>query len=208
MPLIVPRIDDRDYPRILSDTLARIPVEALEPFTDVILEMSEDELVRKYHLSPQEAETLGPALLAYLQSAQAFNLDDVLVTNTNLRDGLLQEMAAYADSAVCRRKQLLHYFGEYLSKDCGYCDNCINPKEQFEGKEYVELALQAALQTGQRFGINHLVAVIRGSENQYVSSYDHDKLAVHGKGKDHDEQFWSSVLRQTLLFEFLDRKLF
>ena len=137
---------------------------------------------------------------------EKFNKDKPVTERENAKM-LLQEMISYSESSVCRKRQLLHYFGEYLSEDCGYCDNCLKPKEQYEGQQYVETALQAALQTGERFGINHLVAVIRGSENQYVMSYDHNQLAVYGKGKEQDEQFWSSVVRQTLLFELLEKDI-
>jgi ATP-dependent DNA helicase RecQ len=137
---------------------------------------------------------------------EKFNKDKPVTERENAKM-LLQEMISYSESSVCRKRQLLHYFGEFLSEDCGYCDNCLKPKEQYEGQQYVETALQAALQTGERFGINHLVAVIRGSENQYVMSYDHNQLAVYGKGKEQDEQFWSSVVRQTLLFELLEKDI-
>ncbi|MFP4089387.1 MAG: DNA helicase RecQ [Cyclobacteriaceae bacterium] len=137
---------------------------------------------------------------------EKFNKDKPVTERDNSRM-LLQEMIAYSESSVCRKKQLLHYFGEYLEEECGYCDNCMNPKEKFEGESFVQTAIQAAHQTGERFGINHLVAVIRGSENQYVSSYDHDKLAVYGKGREQDDIFWNSVVRQTLLFEFLEKDI-
>jgi ATP-dependent DNA helicase RecQ len=137
---------------------------------------------------------------------EKFNKDKPVTERENAKM-LLQETIAYSESSVCRKRQLLHYFGEFMSENCGRCDNCLKPKEQYEGQQYVELALQAAHQTGERFGINHLVAVVRGSENQYVMSYDHDKLSVYGKGKEHDDHFWSSVVRQSLLFEFLEKDI-
>lgn len=152
----------------------------------------------------------GKCLMFYsyndILKLEKFNKDKPVTERENAKM-LLQETIAYSESSVCRKRQLLHYFGEYLSENCGSCDNCLKPKEQYEGQQYVEIALQAALQTGERFGINHLVSVIRGSENQYVISYDHNKLSVYGKGKEHDEQFWSSVLRQTLLFELLEKDI-
>ncbi|GAB3828039.1 DNA helicase RecQ [Pontibacter rugosus] len=133
---------------------------------------------------------------------EKFNKDKPVTERDNSKL-LLQEMAAYADSAVCRRKQLLHYFGETYEKDCGFCDNCLHPKERFEAEQEVQLALKAVQQTGQRFSIEHITAVLTGLRNQYVTSYDHDKLEVFAAGKEHDAQFWSSVLRQVLLSEFL-----
>ncbi|WP_299825365.1 DNA helicase RecQ [uncultured Pontibacter sp.] len=137
---------------------------------------------------------------------EKFNKDKPVTERDNSKL-LLQEMASYADSAVCRRKQLLHYFGEAYEKDCGFCDNCLHPKERFEAKEEAQLALMAVQQTGERFSIEHITAVLTGLRNQYVTSYDHDKLDVFAKGKDHDVQFWSSVIRQVLLSEYLEKDI-
>ena len=132
---------------------------------------------------------------------------DKAVTERENAKVLLQEMISYAESSVCRKRQLLHYFGEFLTTNCGHCDNCLKPKESFEGEEFVTTSLQAALQTGERFGIAHLVNVIRGSENQYVKSYGHDELDVFGRGDEKEEAFWNSVVRQTLLNEFLEKDI-
>ena len=132
---------------------------------------------------------------------------DKPVTERENAKVLLQEMISYAESSVCRKRQLLHYFGEYLSNECGRCDNCLKPKEKFEGESYISIALQAASQTGERFGITHLVHVIRGSENQYVKSYHHDALEIFGEGKEKDDAFWNSIVRQTLLYEFLEKDI-
>ncbi|MCC9168482.1 DNA helicase RecQ [Pontibacter harenae] len=137
---------------------------------------------------------------------EKFNKDKPVTERDNSKL-LLQEMAAYADSAVCRRKQLLHYFGETYEKDCGFCDNCLHPKERFEAMEEAQLALKAVQQTGERFGVDHITAVLTGLRNQYTTSYDHDKLEVFGAGKGNDAQFWSSVLRQILLSEFLEKDI-
>ncbi|MBC5773948.1 DNA helicase RecQ [Pontibacter sp. KCTC 32443] len=137
---------------------------------------------------------------------EKFNKDKPVTERDNSKL-LLQEMAAYADSAVCRRKQLLHYFGEAYEKDCGFCDNCLHPKERYQAQEEVKLALQAVQQTGERFGIDHITAVLTGLRNQYTTSYDHDKLEVFGAGKEQDVQFWSSVLRQVLLSEYLEKDI-
>ena len=132
---------------------------------------------------------------------------DKPVTERDNSKLLLQEMASYADSAVCRRKQLLHYFGEAYEKDCGFCDNCVHPKEKFEAQDEVVLALKTVVQTEQRFGIDHISAVLTGMKNQYVESYGHNQLEVFGKGKDHDIQYWNSVVRQVLLSEYLEKDI-
>src|SRR6476620_395677 len=132
---------------------------------------------------------------------------DKPVTERDNSKLLLQEMASYADSAVCRRKQLLHYFGEAYEKDCGFCDNCVHPKEKFEGQDSVLLALKAVVQTEQRFGIEHIATVLTGLSNQYVESYGHNHLEVYGKGKDKDIQYWTSVVLQVLLSEYLEKDI-
>lgn len=152
----------------------------------------------------------GDCLMFYSYSdiikLEKFNKDKPVTERDNSKV-LLEEMASYAESAVCRRKQLLHYFGEEFNEHCGQCDNCTKPKEQFEGKEDVQLALQTVALTGERFGIGHLVAVIRGSENQYVKSYSHDQLDIYGEGADSSEEHWRSVMRQTLLFGLLEKDI-
>ncbi|NDK57731.1 DNA helicase RecQ [Pontibacter fetidus] len=137
---------------------------------------------------------------------EKFNKDKPVTERDNSKL-LLQEMAAYADSAVCRRKQLLHYFGEAYEKDCGFCDNCLHPKERFQAQNEVVNALKAVEQTGERFTIEHITAVLTGLRNQHVSSYEHDSLEVFGIGKEQDVQFWSSVLRQVLLSEYLEKDI-
>lgn len=141
---------------------------------------------------------------------EKFNKDKTVTERENAKV-LLDEMTYYAESAICRRKQLLHYFGEvYDDSECkltGMCDNCRFPREEFEGQEYVEKAIKVVKQTEQRFGLSHLVGVIRGSQNQYVKSYGHDKLEVFGTGKEQDEHFWKSVMRQTLLNEFIAKDI-
>jgi ATP-dependent DNA helicase RecQ len=141
-----------------------------------------------------------------IQKLEKFNKDKPVTERDNSKL-LLQEMSAYADSAVCRRKQLLHYFGEVYSKDCGFCDNCLHPKEKFEGEQEVLLVLKTVVQTEQRFGMEHLVAVLTGLANQYVTSYGHDQLEVFGQGKEQDARFWNSVVRQTMLFGYLEKDI-
>jgi ATP-dependent DNA helicase RecQ len=117
-------------------------------------------------------------------------------------------MEYYAESPVCRRRQLLHYFGEeFMEENCGMCDNCVHPRERFDGMEYVKLVLQSVKQTNQRFTLSHLVNVIRGIEDEYVKSYGHFDLDVYGKGSNEDQDFWKSVIRQTLIFQLLEKDI-
>lgn len=142
---------------------------------------------------------------------EKFNKDKPVTERENAKV-LLDEMSSYSESAVCRRKQLLHYFGEeYDDTVCrasGLCDNCKYERENFDGKDYIKVAIKAVELTEERFGMTHLVNVIRGSQNQYIKSYGHDQLdEVYGVGKDDDELFWKSVVRQTLLNEFIKKDI-
>lgn len=153
----------------------------------------------------------GHCLMFYshndLSKLEKFNKDKPVQERENSRI-LLQEMEYYAESPVCRRRQLLHYFGEEFKEDnCGMCDNCVHPRERFDGTDYVMLVIQAAKQTNERFGLNHLVNVIRGIEDEYVKSYGHFDLEVYGKGGDDDADFWKSVIRQTLIFQYLEKDI-
>ena len=153
----------------------------------------------------------GHCLMFYshndLSKLEKFNKDKPVQERENSRI-LLQEMEYYAESPVCRRRQLLHYFGEEFKEDnCGMCDNCVHPRERFDGTDYVMVVLQSVKQTNERFGLNHLVNVIRGIEDEYVKSYGHFDLSVYGKGGDEDSDFWKSVIRQTLIFQFLEKDI-
>ena len=132
---------------------------------------------------------------------------DKPVTERDNAKLLLQEMSSYAESSVCRRRQLLHYFGESYDVDCGFCDNCKIPREKYEAETYLFQVLQAAQQTEERFGLNHLVDVIRGSENQYVLSYNHNQLPAYGTGAGESQELWKSVVRQSLLYEYLEKDI-
>jgi ATP-dependent DNA helicase RecQ len=153
----------------------------------------------------------GHCLMFYshndLNKLEKFNKDKSVQERENARV-LLQEMEFYAESPVCRRRQLLHYFGEeYKQDNCGMCDNCVHPRERFEGSEYVKVAIEAVKQTGERFGLQHLVNVIVGLEDDYVKSYGHFDLSIYGKGGDNDTDFWKSIIRQALIYQFLEKDI-
>jgi ATP-dependent DNA helicase RecQ len=153
----------------------------------------------------------GNCLMFYshndLNKLEKFNKDKPVQERENARI-LLQEMEYYAESPVCRRRQLLHYFGEeYKQENCGMCDNCVHPRERFDGTEAVQLVLKATKLTNERFGLNHLVHVIRGVEDEYVKSYGHFDLEVYGEGKAEDADYWKSVIRQTLIYQYLEKDI-
>ncbi len=141
-----------------------------------------------------------------IHKLEKFNKDKPVTERDNARY-LLQEMMYYATSSVCRRRQLLSYFGEYVDKDCGACDNCQQPRETFKVQEDVSIALETVQQTEQRFSINHLVDVITGTTNEYVVSYGHNQLNVFGKGNDKEPAYWESLIRQILIYDYIRRDI-
>jgi ATP-dependent DNA helicase RecQ len=114
---------------------------------------------------------------------------------------LINETVAYSESAVCRRKMLLNYFGEpYTQDNCGgKCDNCKNPKELIEAKQEALIALKAIKALEERFPITYMIPVIIGKLNPQIKMYRHEEKPVFGTGKDKDEHFWNSLIRQMLL---------
>ena len=121
---------------------------------------------------------------------------------------LLLETVSYAESSMCRRKSLLHYFGEeYANDNCGSCDNCCNPKPQVKATEEMELALETLKEIGDKFKIDHLVAVLTGKVTAMIKSYGHNKLESFGAGQDKDARFWNAVIRQALINGFIDKNI-
>ena len=142
-----------------------------------------------------------------IQKLDKFNKDKPVQERDNSRL-LLQEMTSYAESAVCRRKQLLHYFGEsYNSDNCNNCDNCLHPTATYDGEDYVKTVIETVLAAEERFGMLHYVDIITGKRSDYVTSYKHDQLKVFGLGNKKSEDFWRSVVRQSLLHEFLAKDI-
>ena len=121
---------------------------------------------------------------------------------------LLLETVSYAESSMCRRKLLLHYFGEeYKEGNCGTCDNCCNPKPKVEAKEYLQLALETLLAIGDKFKIDHLVSVLIGKVTAMIKSYGHNNLELFGAGQDKDARFWNAVVRQGLIMGLIDKNI-
>ena len=126
------------------------------------------------------------------------------VAEQEIAKQLLLETVAYAESSVCRRKQLLHYFGEiYKEENCQNCDNCLHPKKRFEGKQYVSIVLETVLAVKQQFKQKHIINIILGKSTAHIKSYKHNKLRVFGSGSEKDEKFWNAVVRQTLIERLL-----
>ena len=121
---------------------------------------------------------------------------------------LLLETVSYAESSVCRRKLLLHYFGEeYLQENCEACDNCLHPKSQFEGNEAVVNVLETILAVKEKFKADHISNILSGKITAAIKSYKHHKIEFFGIGEDKDEKFWNMVIRQALIAKFLTKDI-
>ena len=121
---------------------------------------------------------------------------------------LLLETVSYAESSVCRRKLLLHYFGEeYLEENCEACDNCLHPKAQFEGNEAVVSVLETILAVKEKFKADHIANILSGKVTSAIKSYKHHKIEFFGIGEDKDEKFWNMVIRQALIAKFLTKDI-
>ena len=142
-----------------------------------------------------------------IQKLEKFNKNK-LVAEQEIAGQLLMETVAYAESSVCRRKQLLHYFGEIYHEDnCGSCDNCLHPKTKFEGQESVELVLDAIIATKQQFKAKHIIGVLTGKLSANNKQFKHNQLEVFGKGSEHDEKYWNAVIRQMLIERLLAKDI-
>ena len=119
---------------------------------------------------------------------------------------LLHETTAYAESSVCRRKLLLHYFGEnYDVGNCGNCDNCLSPKKQVEAKDLLEAVIETILALKENFKTDYVIDILMGKETADVLSHKHDELECFGCGDDEDVKRWNAVIRQALIAGYLDK---
>lgn len=119
---------------------------------------------------------------------------------------LLQETAAYAESSVCRRKMLLHYFGEEYGKDnCGNCDNCLHPKTKIEAKDALTVVLQAIAAIKEDFRTDYVIDFVEGKDTNDIVAHKHDRLEEFGSGEDMDEKLWNPVIRQALIAGYMKK---
>lgn len=135
---------------------------------------------------------------------------DKTLSEREMGGQLISESVAYAESAVCRRKLLLHYFGEtYKEENCGHCDNCLNPKEKIDVKDSVKIVLDAIRELDERFIISHVVDVVMGKTTPQIKTFGHDKLPSFGAGKvmEMNENFWQSLIRQMMLEGFIRKDI-
>ncbi|MDR2894739.1 MAG: DNA helicase RecQ [Alistipes sp.] len=121
---------------------------------------------------------------------------------------LLLETVSYAESSVCRRKTLLHYFGEtYPLDDCGACDNCLSPRPKVDATDDMALALETLVAIGDKFKIDYLEGVLTGKVTTIVKSYRHHKIEQFGAGTGKSERYWGAVIRQGLILGLVDKNI-
>ena len=121
---------------------------------------------------------------------------------------LLLETVSYAESSMCRRKTLLHYFGEeYPEENCGCCDNCLHPKPKIDAQASLRMALEALRDLGDKFKADYLASVLVCKNTALIKSYGHNKSEWFGAGADHDIRYWGAVIRQALIMGLIDKNI-
>ncbi|MCQ2059074.1 MAG: DNA helicase RecQ [Bacteroidaceae bacterium] len=140
-----------------------------------------------------------------IQKLEKF-LDGKPLAEQDIGKQLLQETSAYCESSVCRRKLLLHYFGETYEEDnCGNCDNCLAPHKRVEAQELLELVLETVLAVKEGFKSEYIVDILLGKETQLIQDHMHDELEQYGAGADEEEKTWVAVIRQALIGGYLEK---
>jgi ATP-dependent DNA helicase RecQ len=136
-------------------------------------------------------------------------MKDKPVAEREIGTQILKEVIDYAESAVCRRKQLLHYFGENFNEaGCNnMCDNCSAPKQYFDAELQLHKALSLIKEIGEKFDDNHIISILMGEESAQIKNYEHDLLDYYGSGKDDGKNLWDSLMRQALLNNFLSKDI-
>lgn len=129
------------------------------------------------------------------------------VAEQEIGNQLLLETQAYAESSVCRRKLLLHYFGEELENDCGCCDNCMKPRKFIEAQELLVLTLETIIAVREKFKAEHIVDILKGNETNDVKTYQHDELENFSSASDEDEKTLHAVIRQALIGGLISKEI-
>jgi ATP-dependent DNA helicase RecQ len=136
-------------------------------------------------------------------------MKDKPVSEREIGTQILKEVIDYCESSVCRRKQLLHYFGENFNEaGCNnMCDNCCSHKEHFDGEEHLHRALSLIKHIGEKFDDHHIISILMGEENAQIKNYEHDQLDYYGSGKELGKNLWNSLLRQALLNNYISKDI-
>ena len=142
-----------------------------------------------------------------IQKLEKF-MQDKPVAEQEIGKLLLLETVSYAESSMCRRKTLLHYFGEeYPEENCGCCDNCLHPKPKIDAQASLRMALEALRDLGDKFKADYLASVLVGKNTALIKSYGHNKSEWFGAGADHDIRYWGAVIRQALIMGLIDKNI-
>ena len=148
--------------------------------------------------------------IAYYSNKDLHKLEKFLegkpIAEQDIGKQLLQETTAYCESSVCRRKLLLHYFGEtYEEENCGNCDNCLNPKKQVEAKELLCTLLETIIAVKENFKTDYIINIILGKETSEIIAHQHDELETFGTGAGDEEKTWNAVIRQAMISGFIEK---
>ncbi|MDR1222836.1 MAG: DNA helicase RecQ [Tannerella sp.] len=142
-----------------------------------------------------------------LQKLEKF-LQGKPVVEQEIGKQLLLETAAYAETALCRRKVLLHYFGEkYMEDNCSNCDNCLKPRKLVEAKEMLLTLLETISFLKEKYKTDHVVNILIGNETSDILSYKHDRLEIFGSGEEEGERLWLAIIRQALIAEYIEKDI-
>jgi ATP-dependent DNA helicase RecQ len=120
---------------------------------------------------------------------------------------LLLETVSYAESSLCRVKQLLSYFGEEMKVSCNNCDNCLHPKKQFEGQDYIIKVLNVIIAVKEKFKADHIANILSGIKNNTIRAYKHHKIELFGIGNEKNTRFWGTVIRQALVARLVEKEI-
>lgn len=142
-----------------------------------------------------------------LQKLEKF-MEGKPVAEQDIGRQLLSETAAYAETSVCRRKFLLHYFGEEYPQDsCGNCDNCLRPKNKIDARDELKLLIQVIDAVKENFKTDYIIKVLMGIESNDITAHKHDNLDCFGCGVEYEERFWNAVVRQALIAGYLEKEI-
>ena len=136
-----------------------------------------------------------PADYAWLQKIL---LEEPESPQRDIKQHKLEAVGEFAEGQTCRRLVLLNYFGENRQKPCNNCDICLDPPKKYDGLIDAQKVLSTVYRTGQRFGVQYVIGVLRGLHNQKIKENLHDGLSVYGIGKDKSKEYWQSVIRQLI----------